>query len=314
MNYNRSAVGGEALTAPTVITLQIFMQIRYMAALATLVLLELFLSSGTSDAAVPQNHSLTVFVSILPEVDFVEKIGGNRVRVVPLVLPGQSPATYTPKPQQMATLAAATLYFRIGVPFENGLMPKIRRSMPKLNVVDLRVGIKLIDQGHGHHEGPDPHIWLDPTLVSRMAVTIRDALISIDPEAAESYRANCEKFQSDLLQLDQYLRRTLEPVAGQTMYVFHPAYTYFCHAYNLKQKAIIPEGKTPGALHLSRLVEEAGRDGVRYIFVQPQFSRKTAEAVAREIGAILVPLDPLAENYMENMRNMGNSIRKTLNP
>ena len=80
-----------------------------------------------------QQKNITVFVSILPEVDFVKKIGGSRVQVSPLVLPGQSPATYAPTPKQMAALAGADLYFRIGVPFENGLIPIFTRILLKVS-------------------------------------------------------------------------------------------------------------------------------------------------------------------------------------
>ena len=284
-------------------------------------MISLFIVS-TCTAAEPQK-TVTVFVSILPEVEFVTKVGGNRVQVSPLVLPGQSPETYAPTPKQMAALARADLYFRIGVPFENSLIPKLQKNIPGLTIIDLRDGIDMLtrkDQHpvshdhQGHHAGSfDPHIWLAPLLVSQMTDTIRDALIAIDPASAEHYRKNSLEFQAKLAQLDQQLRQLLQPLAKQTIYVFHPAYAYFCQAYNLTQKAIATEGKMPGAHSLSRLIEQAKHDQVQFIFIQPQFSRKTAQALARSIGATLIPLDPLAEDYMANMLNMGKSISTALN-
>ncbi len=255
---------------------------------------------------------LTVFVSILPMVDFVGKIAGTRSRVLPMVLPGQSPATYTPTPKQMAALAEADLYFRIGVPFENSLISKLQHNIPKLKVIDLRTGIELIAEKAGATDAPDPHIWLDPGLVKQMALTIRDALIRLDPAGAEIYRTNCRQFQTKLDQLDQQLRHILQPLAGQTIYVFHPAYAYFCRAYNLVQRPIAPGGKTPGARYLARLIEQATRDQVRFIFIQPQFSKKTARAIATAIGATLIPLDPLAQDYINNMETMGRRIADAL--
>ena len=78
-----------------------------------------------------QAEPLRIFVSILPQEYFVERIGGKRVLVAALVQPGHSPATYAPTPNQMAMLADAQLYFRIGVPFENGLLPKLTRYAPR---------------------------------------------------------------------------------------------------------------------------------------------------------------------------------------
>ena len=263
-------------------------------------------------AVAEKNNPPTIFVSILPVVDFVGEIAGSRSRVLPMVLPGQSPATYTPTPKQMAALAEADLYFRIGVPFENSLISKLQHNIPKLTVIDLRSGIELIDEKTNAADGPDPHIWLDPGLVKQMAQTIRDALIRLDPSGAETYRTNCRQFQTKLDQLDQQLRHILQPLAGQTIYVFHPAYAYFCRAYNLMQKPIAPGGKTPGARYLARLIEQATRDQVRFIFIQPQFSKKTAQAIAKTIGASLIPLDPLAEDYINNMETMGRRIAKAL--
>ncbi len=263
-------------------------------------------------APADQKKPLTVFVSILPMVDFVGEIAGNRSRVLPMVLPGQSPATYTPTPKQMAALAEADLYFRIGVPFENSLLSKLQHNIPELKVIDLRTGIELIAEKTGATGAPDPHIWLDPGLVKQMALSIRDALIRLDPEGAEIYRTNCRQFRTKLNQLDQQLRRILQPLAGQTIYVFHPAYAYFCRAYNLVQRPIAPGGKTPGARYLARIIEQASRDQVRFIFIQPQFSRKTAQAIASAIGATLIPLDPLAKDYIDNMETMGRRIAEAL--
>ncbi len=281
----------------------------------------LFIDISSANAA--QKDTITIFVSILPQVDFVQKIGGSRIQVFPMVLPGQSPATFAPTPKQIAALAGADLYFRIGVPFENSLVPKMRRNLPDLAINDLRSGLHLIvedtkghDHGdeHGHGGEHDPHIWLDPMLVNHMAITIRDALIALDPSGADTYQANCASFQSELKQLHQLLQATLQPFAGQKIYVFHPSYAYFCRAYGLVQKSIVPGGRAPGARQLSRLIEQAGREGVRYIFVQPQFSRKTAEAIAGAIGATLIVLDPLADNYIENMTSIAHSISNALNP
>lgn len=263
----------------------------------------------------------TVFVSILPEVDFVRRIGGSRVRVFPLVLPGQSPATYAPTPQQMAALSQANLYFRIGVPFENKLIPKLQQTIPELLISDLRSGIKRIRRqsetgqrhdSHGHGAGDDPHIWLDPTLVSQMATGIRDALIAIDPGGTDVYRQNCIKFQTQLHELNQQLLQTLQPLHGQTIYVFHPAYAYFCRAYGLKQHPIAPGGKIPGGRHLADFIDQARRDQVKIIFIQPQFSKKTAATIAQAIGATLVPMDPLAEDYLKNMTSIGENIKRML--
>ena len=277
----------------------------------------------------PADGRLRVFVSILPQAHFVEKVGGDRVSVEVLVEPGQSPATYSPSPQQMARLADSQVLFSAGVPFENALLPRIRASIPGLKIVDTLSGIRVRtmvaehkrsghgdhghDHGHVHREGErDPHVWLDPRLVSKQARTIRDALSRLDPEGREAFDANCTAFQKELDALHAELAATLAPLKGREIFVFHPAYGYFCEAYGLKQTAVELEGKAPNARELAALIESAKKSNVKVIFVQPQFSTRSAASVARSIGGAVVPMGPLARDYVRNMRDMAARIKAAL--
>lgn len=257
---------------------------------------------------------LRVFTTILPEEYLAARIGGERVQVETLVQPGHNPHTYAPTPRQMALLAGARIFFRIGIPFEEPVIAKLTRTVPELKIIDLRQGIDLLhleeeDEGNHHHaDDLDPHTWLDPLLALRQAEIMHAALVDLDPAGREEYDRNLAALAQDLRNLDQTLRRILAPHAGRTIYVFHPAYGYFCRAYNLKQKAINVLGKETGARNLARLIEEAKRDGVRIIFVQPQFSEKTAAAIANSIGGSVVPLDPLARDYLASMEAMARQI------
>lgn len=285
--------------------------------LLTGILLLLLCLPGAAGGSRP-SEPLRIFVSILPQEYFVERIGGGRVQVEALVKPGHNPHTYAPTPKQMARLAKARIFFRIGVPFENAMIPKLSRSIPELEIIDLREGLELLQPTeehpghHGHDDDLDPHTWLDPNLALQQAAIIRDTLIQFDPGGANAFNANFDLLAADLMELDRALRNILQPLAGRAIYVFHPAYGYFCRAYNLQQKAINPSGKPAGASQLARLIEEAEREQVRFIFTQPQFSDKTAETIARSIDAAVITLDPLARDYLANMRSMASRMAASL--
>ncbi|GAB4335773.1 MAG: zinc ABC transporter substrate-binding protein [Desulfobulbaceae bacterium] len=271
---------------------------------------------GTGRAA---DTPVRVAVSILPQSYFVGKIGGERVKVDTLVQPGRSPATYGLTPRQMTELGKAAVYFRIGVPFENGLIPRLRDSFPGLPIVDLREGITLLsmeDDGEEDHEHGelDQHTWLDPLLALQQAERIRDELIRIDPEGKEIFRRNFAALAGELRSLDRELRGILAPYAGRAVYVFHPAYGYFCRAYGLRQHPIHVAGKDPGGATLARFITEAKQDRVRAIFVQPQFSDRAARTIARSINAEVVPLDPLAADYPDNLRTIARRLARYLAP
>jgi len=254
--------------------------------------------------------AIEVFVSILPQAYFVKRVGGPLVHVNVLVGPGQSPVTYEPSPRQMADLGNAALYFRIGTPFEEGFIDTIARNFPRLRIVDTRTNITLLYFDEKEQGGrADPHIWLDPGRGKIQARTICDALADVDPEHTDRYRKNLAGFEEDLDNLHEKIAKILKPLRGRTLFVFHPAFGYFAHTFGLRQVAVETGGKEPSPKQLARLIDGARKDGVKVIFVQPQFSKHYAEVIAREIGGAVVPMDPLPENYMRSLEEMAEVIR-----
>jgi len=276
---------------------------------------------------------MKVFASILPTAYFVERIGSPNVEVSVLVGPGQDPHTFEPTPKLMAKLADSRVLFKMGFPFEETLIKKVGSTFKNVEVVDLQQGIKLrtmteeeveaeeAEHGHGdaeegehpHEAGEmDQHSWLDPRLAKVQARTIADTLIRIDPSHQEQYEKNLKAFQADLETVHEQLTKALAPVKGKSFFVFHPAYGYFGDAYGLKQIPVQIAGKEPTARQLARLIDLAKEDGVRVIFVQPQFSKKGAGALAKAIDGAVVPLDDLASNYLKNLQEMAAKLDSAL--
>lgn len=265
---------------------------------------------------------LPVFVSIVPQKYFVQQIGGDRVDVQVMVQPGASPATYEPKPRQMAAIASAALYFAIGVPFERSWLDKIAAANPRMAVVHTDRGIEKRamaahaheeEENHRHaetgHHGPDeeagipdPHIWLSPPLVAIQARAICAALAAVDPDHASAYKLRCDRFIADIQALDSDLKQIFSGVKGRRFMVFHPSWGYFAEAYGLIQIPIELEGKAPKPAQLTQIITMARENRIKAIFVQPQFSTKSAALVGRAIGGRLVPADPLALNWSDNLK------------
>ncbi len=262
-------------------------------------------------------EKIRAFVSIVPQAYFVERIGGDAVDVAVLVGPGRSPATYEPTPKQMASLGAARVYFRVGTPFEKGFIDKVRSTFKDLIIIDTREGVPLRYFRHGHDHGedtrtPDPHIWLDPKRVKIQATTICETLSRLAPQNVGVFADNLRAFQDDLNRLDRKISQILSPLKGSRFYVFHPAFGYFGESYGLNQVAVEIEGKSPSPKQLSSLINRAREDRVRVIFVQPQYSKKHAETIARAIGGAVVPMNPLPGDYLKSMEAMAHALRKGL--
>ncbi|MGD8562166.1 MAG: zinc ABC transporter substrate-binding protein [Desulfarculaceae bacterium] len=292
-------------------------------------------------AAVPATPGagLPLAVSIPPQAYFLKRIAGDSARIQVLVPPGREPHNYDPTPKQLADLSKCRALFLMGVPFEKALLPKLKANFPRLKLVNTISGIKLrlitpseagqhahhhaektqAKAAHGHapkpaeHQGePDPHTWMDPVLVKQQAANMARALKELDPARAAEYERNLKSFQADLDELNARLAKVLAPVKGKTLMVFHPAFGYFSDRYGLKQKAIETGGRSPGPKHLAHLIKEAKEHGAKVIFVQPEFSKESARALAQAIKGVVASLDPLARDYMQNLQDAADRIAAAL--
>jgi zinc transport system substrate-binding protein len=168
------------------------------------------------------------------------------------------------------------------------------------------------DEGHHEHGILDPHIWLSPPLVKIQARTILTALQEIDPSHRAVYEANYNQFVSRIDELDAQLKTTFAGKQGLKFMVFHPAWGYFAQAYGLEQMPIEIEGKAAKPARLKELIQHAREKDVKVVFVQPQFSTKSAELVAREIGGQVAFANPLAEDWMGNLREVADKFKAAL--
>ena len=271
-----------------------------------------------------QADKLKAYVSIVPQQYFVEKIGRDLVDVSIMVQPGASPATYEPKPRQMAELDSTDVYFAIGVPFEKTWLDKIAAVNPRMLVIHTESGIEKIPMArHGHLEDDenngrrqahqtlkDPHIWLSPPLVMIQARNILAALTEIDQRNRSIYEENYKQFILELVDLDMEIRDLF--LKGGYFMVVHPSWGYFAKAYGLEQIPIEIEGKEPKPTQLRNLIKLAREKKIRTLFAQPEFSTKSARLIAREINGQVVLISPLAKNWAENLKDTARKIKKAM--
>lgn len=281
--------------------------------------------SGTGDGR------MVVAVTIPPQADLVERIAGDRVRVEIAVPPGQDPHAFSPSPRQVMELGRAAVFFRIGMPLEDQLLPRLGDA--SMRIVDTAADVHRrafadgegppceghhhghSHEGHGHdcqaHAGhPDPHVWLAPALLAVQADRISEALCDVDPAGAELYRANLQKLKERLDEVEAEIAAMLAPHRGQAFYVFHPSFGYFADAYGLRQMAVELEGKSPSPRQLRTLIAQAKADHVKVIFVQPQFDQRSAESIASAIGGSVVEIDPLRKNVIDNMVDIAAQLQR----
>ena len=292
----------------------------------------LFFLITTCAKSIEKSDKLNIFVSVLPQKYFVERIAGDNAEVHVMVLPGHNPATYEPTPSQMKKISRAELYFRIGVPFEEIWMKKLAQLNPELQIVDTREGITLRSmdsfitlqrqmahqyndgkkEDHDHSHQKDPHIWLSPELVKVQARTICKNLQLIDPENSGFYSENLQNFLDDLTALQHYFDEHLSQLEHKEFLVFHPSWGYLADELCMIQIPIQIEGKSPSPKQLTKIIAYAKEENIRVIFVQKQFSTSAAQTVAQAIQGKVISIDPLAENYVTNMKSIADVFKEVL--
>ena len=170
--------------------------------------------------------------------------------------------------------------------------------------------------GHSHaHQGDDPHVWLSPAAVRAMLPTLAAELGALMPDKTEFFNANAKAFDAELEALDHTLeaRFSAIPPLKRVFLTFHPSWRYFAHNYQLIELAIEIDGKEPGPRSLKAVTDLAKKLGITTVFVEPQFPRASAKAVADAIGAVVVEADPLEEDLMNLYRTMADKLLHSFN-
>jgi zinc transport system substrate-binding protein len=246
-----------------------------------------------------EDEQIGVIVTIVPQADFVDKIGADNVAVTVMVPPGASPHTYEPTPGQLRAVSKAKMYFKIGsgVEFENAWMDKIRAVNPDMQVVDCATGISKM--------GKDPHIWNSPLNAKLMVENICAGLIEIDPEHEAEYTTNHDKYLQELDDVDAYIHERLDSFTNTRVFMsYHPSFGYFASEYDLTQIAIEHKGKAPTPKVIRNCIDQARQYNLSYVYVAPQFATDDAEVIAHAIDGQTIFIDPLPLDYTANMRSI----------
>lgn len=262
-----------------------------------------------------ESEERIITVTIEPLRYFTEAIAGDKFTVVSMVPKGLSPETYDPTPRQLVSLGESEAYFRIGyIGFETSWMDRLIQNNQHLQVFDTSKGVELIrSQGHYHGDhfhagGVEPHIWNSTVNGRIIAGNILDALCKLDKENELFYRERHSALLQVINDTDETIRNLLKGDADHAFMIYHPALTYFARDYNLHQICIEEEGKEPSAAHLKSLIEVSKFEEVKVIFIQPEFDQRNAELIAKQTGTKVVPINPLAYEWVEEMIHTARSL------
>jgi zinc transport system substrate-binding protein len=244
-----------------------------------------------------------ITVSIAPFKYFIGQIAGDDFAVNIMVPPGANPHIYEPYPEQISKLERSKAYISNGyLGFEKawlGRFYEINNKMVKLSIGDRIDPIVSEDIHEGeHYEGADPHYWVSPKCAMIIASSIKDMLCELKPGEKQKYESNYKLLLSDIVRTDSLALSLLSGFKGRSFMIYHPDLAYLARDYSLREVAVEFEGKEPPPSRLRELIDMAGEEKIKTIFVQKEYDRRNAKEIAREIGATVTIIDPLSEDWL----------------
>lgn len=256
---------------------------------------------------------LSVVITIPPQKEFVEEVGGDRVDTIVMIPPGEEPHSYEPSSSVMREVAEADVYFKVGsgMEFELTWMSTIKDYNPDIKIIDGSEGIGLREIGgddsdDGHNK--DPHIWMSPKNAIQMVKNLRDGLVDADDENGGFYEEGASDYIQELQGLHSQMEDDFADYEGDKFLVYHPSFGYLADQYNLTQIPIQAEGKDPGTKGLQSMIDQAKDENITVIFVSPQFDKSNAETIADAIGGEVSSINPLDQDYIDNIRKIHNEL------
>lgn len=250
-----------------------------------------------------------------------------------LIPAGTSEHGFEPSPRNIADIRRSEMLISIGLGMDDWAGRALPAGAPSQSIRAADV-LQLAPHSHDHHHahehgddcdhdhGPiDPHIWLDPALVEKLAVALhaalRDKLATSSPGISDRLDARLAAFRETTAQVDQAFRDGLASFAGRPIITFHNAFNRVVERYDLKLAAVLMpiEHVEPAPGDLRAAIEAIRKHSIPSVFIEPQFSPAAAERIAAQTGVKLITLDPLgssADTWADMMRSILSALREGL--
>lgn len=302
--------------------------------IASFVILLMFaMSSQAADAP-------RVVVSIAPIHSLVAGVMDGVVEPELLVKGKNSPHGYMLKPSQVRSLQRADMVVWVGESVEGFLVRSLANFDQSKTIIELMAepGMRLLDarkggvwqhaeqDDHSHdehhdHGNIDGHLWLDPRNAKVIVKALVAQLSRLDTLHADTYKANGERLQQKLSDLDKQLKHNLAAVSQTPYLVFHDAYHYFEQAYGLNPVGaiMVDLDHKPGARRLMLIRQRVQSANARCVFSEPQFPSKLIQVVTEGTNMKAATLDPMGMGvepgkllYFELMKDLGQGLVECL--
>lgn len=195
-------------------------------------------------------------------------------------------------PADLKTLERADAFVINGAGME-AFMDKVIKQRPDLDIIEASKDIELLKDDSGEE---NPHVWVSISGAVSEVKNIAEGLASADTKNAAAYRENADKYVKLLEQQREKMHQQLDGFKNKDIVTFHEAFPYFAKEFGLNIVSVVERepGTEPSAGELAALIDKIRATKVKVLFAEPQYSQKSAESIAKETGAKVYMLDPVA--------------------
>jgi zinc transport system substrate-binding protein len=251
-------------------------------------------SPNGSPAGPGHSDRVDIVVAFYPFQFLAERLVGSAGVVRNLTEPGAEPHDVELSPRQVAEIADADL-----VIYEHSFQPAVDAAVEELggdHILDTAIVVPLhpLEESHGHG-GLDPHIWLEPTSMVKIATAVAARLAEVDPAHRTDFAANLAKLTADLSDLDRSFAHGLQTCVRRAFVTSHAAFGYLARRYKLEQIAVSglsPEAE-PSPARIAEVHDLVREHQITTIFYETLVSPAVAESIARDLGLRTDVLDPI---------------------
>jgi len=217
--------------------------------------------------------------------DLAQRIGADRAEVKGLMGPGVDPHYYKASQGDLKKLSQADIIFYNGLYLEGKMEDIFNKMARSKKVVAVSANIKksgLLQppEFEGHF---DPHIWFDVVLWAETIDVVVAALSEADPQGADSFRQNGERYKAELGELHAWVLTQIENVSPsqRVLVTAHDAFGYFGRAYGVEVLGLqgISTVAEYGVNDVTQLVDLISERKIKAIFVESSVPERSIEAV-----------------------------------
>ena len=221
--------------------------------------------------------------------DIAQNVAGDAATVESITKPGAEIHEYEPTPKDIVKAQSADLILWNGLNLERWFERFFQNIKDKPAVV-VTEGITPLSIYEGpYKDAPNPHAWMSPSNALIYVENIKNALVTYDPQNADTYQKNAAAYAEKIKQLDKPLREKLAQIPANQRWLVtsEGAFSYLAKDYDLKEGYLWPinaeQQGTPQQVR--KLIDLVKKNQIPVVFSESTVSAKPAQQVAKESGA-----------------------------